>query len=329
MRTQWQGYHSVLADPIEQYLATKRALGCKFASEDRALRLFDTWLVEYQLTTLDAITGAQIDAFLASRPRHNARSYNALLGIVRRLFEWLIDQQVINTSPLQTDARRETARAQPFLFDAATIRRLLEEAGRLPDNRRAPLRGPTYEMIFALIATLGLRISEAARLQCGDVDLDRDVLQIRNTKFDKSRLVPFGCRLSRRLRDYLAVREAHGYSIAGGAPLFSWNGKTAIATNSIRNTFRDHLRPRLALDVPPGSIGPRVHGLRHSFAVRTLLRWYRDGQNPATRLHYLSTFMGHVNPTATAAYLTITSDLLQEANQRFAAFAPLGGEVKS
>jgi site-specific recombinase XerD len=87
MRTQWQGYHSVLADPIEQYLATKRALGCKFASEDRALRLFDTWLVEHQLTTFDAITGAQIEAFLASRPRHNARSYNALLGIVRRLFE--------------------------------------------------------------------------------------------------------------------------------------------------------------------------------------------------------------------------------------------------
>ena len=329
MRTQWQGYSSVLADPIEHYLATKQALGCKFANEDRALRLFDTWLVAHQLHTIDSITGTQIDVFLASRPRHNARSYNSLLGIVRRLFEWLIDQQVISTSPLQTDARRETARAQPFLFDAATIRRLLEEAGRLPDNSRATLRGPTYEMIFALIATLGLRISEAARLQCGDVDLDRDVLQIRNTKFDKSRLVPFGCRLSQRLRNYLAVREARGFSTAGSAPLFSWNGKTSVATNSIRNTFRDHLLPHLALDVPPGSTGPRVHGLRHSFAVRTLLRWYRDGQNPATRLHYLSTFMGHVNPTATAAYLTITSDLLQEASQRFEVFAPLGGEVRS
>ena len=329
MRTQWQGYRSVLADPIEQYLATKRALGCKFASEDRALRLFDAWLVAHQLHTIDSITGTQIDTFLASRPRQNARSYNALLGIVRRLFEWLVDQQVISASPLQADARRETAQGQPFLFDEAMIRRLLEEAGQLPDNPRAPMRGPIYEMILALIATLGLRISEAARLQCGDVDLDREVLQIRNTKFDKSRLVPFGSKLSRRLRDYLALREARGFSTAGDAPLFSWSGKTAIATNSIRNTFRDHLLPCLALDVPPGSIGPRVHGLRHSFAVRTLLRWYRDGENPANRLHYLSTFMGHVNPTATAAYLTITSDLLQEANHRFEAFAPLGGEVRS
>ena len=329
MRTLWGGYHSVLAGHIEQYLATKRALGCTFASEDRTLRLFDTWLVEQQLNHLDGITGAHIDAFLASRHRSNAKSYNGLLGVVRRLFEWLIDQQVIVMSPVQADAQRETARSQPFLFDPLVIRRLLKEAGRLPDNPRAQLRGPTYEMIFALIATLGLRISEAARLQCGDVDLDRDLLQIRNTKFGKSRLVPFGCRLGRRLRVYLALREARGFCVAGSAPLFSWNGKSAIATNSIRNTFRDHLVPRLALDVPIGSIGPRVHGLRHSFAVRTLLRWYRDGQNPTARLHYLSTFMGHVNPSATAVYLTIASDLLQEANHRFEAFAPPRREVTS
>jgi len=329
MRTLWSGYSSVIARHIEQYLATKRALGCKFVSEDRTLRLFDRWLVEQQLNHLDAITSAHIDAFLASRHRSNARSYNSLLSDVRRLFEWLIDQQVILTSPVQADPRRETARPQPFLFDPPVIRQLLKEARQLPDNPRAQLRGPTYEMIFALIAALGLRISEAARLQCGDVDLDRDVLQIRNTKFGKTRLVPFGVRLACRLRTYLALREQHGYCVAGSAPLFSWNGKSAISTNSIRNTFHDHLVPRLVLDVPAGSIGPRVHGLRHSFAVRTLLRWYRKGQDPAAKLHYLSTFMGHVNPSATAVYLTITSDLLQEANLRFEAFALPCREVTS
>lgn len=329
MRTQWTGYHSVLADHIEHYLATKRALGCKLEAEDRELRLFDTWIAGQKLDRLESITGAHVDAFLASRPRNSAKSYNGLLGVVRRLFNWLVDQQVLVTSPVQADPQRETARPQPFLFDPPTIRRLLEEAGRMPDNPRAPLRGPTYEMIFALIATLGLRISEAARLQCGDVDFDRDVLQIRNTKFGKSRLVPFGSRLRQRLCDYLAQREANGYTVAGSAPLFSWNGTSAISTNTIRNNFRDHLVPRLALDVPAGSIGPRVHGLRHSFAVRTLLRWYRDGEDPAARLHHLSTFMGHVNPNATAVYLTITSDLLQQANRRFEAFAPPRREVTS
>ncbi len=326
MKTLWAGYNSILAQPIQQYLATKRALGCNFASEDRTLRLLDRWLVEQRLGSIDAITGVHLDAFLTSRHRTNVRSYNHLLCVIRRLFEWLVDQQIIPQSPVQSNARRESARRQPFLFDAAQIRQLLKEAGRLPDNPRSPLRGPSYEMIFALIATLGLRISEAARLQCGDVDLDRDVLQIRNTKFGKSRLIPFGRRLAQRLRLYLALRDRYGYCVSGSAYVFSWNGQSAISTNTIRNVFRDHLVPRLDLEVPTGSIGPRVHSLRHSFAVRTLLRWYRMDQNPAARLHYLSTFMGHVNPNATAVYLTITSELLQEANHRFEALASPGKE---
>jgi integrase len=115
----------------------------------------------------------------------------------------------------------------------------------------------------------------------------------------------------------------------GSAPLFSWNGRTPISTNTIRNTFRDDLLPRLGVVVPVGTFGPRVHGLRHTFAVRTLLRWYREGVAPATRLHLLSTFLGHVNPTSTAVYLTITSELFQEANRRFEVFAPSAVETQS
>jgi integrase len=209
------------------------------------------------------------------------------------------------------------------------IRRLLAEAGRLPDNPRSPLRGPTYEMIFALLAGLGLRIGEVARLECGDVDLDRDVLLIRDSKFGKSRLVPFGPRLTQRLRNYLALRERHGYLVAGSAPLFSWSGRHAVSTNTIRNVFRENLLPLLSFDVPDGTGKPRVHSLRHSFAVRTLLRWYREYEDPAARLHHLSTFMGHANPESTAVYLTITSALLQEANHRFEAFAPTRRKVRS
>lgn len=329
MNISWAGYSSLLSTHIEHYLAAKRALGCKFDTEDRALRLLDRWFVQNPVENLDEITGAHLNAFLASRPRLKPRSYNSLLSAVRRLFDWLVDQQVIAKSPVQARPRPETSKAQPFLFQSSTIKRLLDEAGRLPDNPRSRLRGPTYEMIFALLATLGLRVGEVARLQCGDVDLDREVLQIRNTKFGKSRQVPFGPRLSQRLQSYLTLRESNGFSVLAGASLFSWNGKCAISTNSIRNTFRETLVPRLELNVPPGSIGPRVHGLRHSFAVRTLLRWYREGSNPARRIHHLSTFLGHVNPDSTAVYLTITSDLLQEANRRFEAYAAPSREETS
>jgi site-specific recombinase XerD len=308
-------------------LATKRALGCKFASEDRTLRLLDRFLVDEQIDRVAAITNDCLKRFLASRERDNPRSYNHLLGVMRRLFEWMVDQQVLPASPLQLRPRRETARKTPVLFSSETIRQLLAEAARLPDNPRSPLRGPTYETLFALLAGLGLRISEVARLQCGDVDLDRDVLQIRDTKFGKSRLVPFGPRLHARLDAYLALRERKGFAHAGSAPLFSWNGKHPISTNTIRNVFREELVPRLQINVPAGAFGPRVHGLRHSFAVRTLLRWYREGVDPAARLNHLSTFLGHVNPEATAVYLTVTSDLFQEANRRFEALAPRAREV--
>ena len=87
--------------------------------------------------------------------------------------------------------------------------------------------------------------------------------------------------------------------------------------------------PRLGLTIPVGTRHPCVHSLRHSFAVGTLLRWYRTGQDPAARLHHLSTFLGHVSPDTTAVYLTITSELLAEANRRFEALAvPLIGEVQ-
>ncbi|HRX75180.1 MAG TPA: tyrosine-type recombinase/integrase [Hyphomonas sp.] len=328
MKAAWTGFHSPLADPIERYLATKRALGCKFDAEERTLRLLDRFLVEQQVSNLEAITGACLDHFLQSRRRDNPRSHNHLLSVVRRLFEWLVSQQVLPASPLQADPWRETSHSLPFLFEPPVIRRLLEEAGQLPDNPHSRLRGPTYETLFALLAGLGLRVGEVARLDCGDVDLERDVLLIRNSKFGKSRLVPFGPRLSRRLHGYLALREQEGWPVAGSAPLFSWDGKRAIATQTIRNVFHEDLLPRLALEAPAGTAKPRVHGLRHSFAVRTLLRWYREGLDPAARLHYLSTFLGHVNPQSTAVYLTMTSDLLAEANRRFEALAPTPPEAR-
>ena len=322
MKAAWSGFQSPLAGDIRRNLGAKRAMGCRFASEDRTLRLLYRYLVEQGVQSLGAVTGACLEDFLASRGRTNARGFNHLLGVVRRLFDWLVDQQVLAESPLEVQPRREGIRRNPFLFDTDGIRRMLAAAARLPDNPSAPMRGPTYETIFALLAGLGLRIGEVARLQCGDVDLEREGLQIRDTKFGKSRLVPFGPKLSARLRTYLALRARGGMPCSGAAPLFSWNGREPVSTNAIRNTFRDDLLPQLALVVPTGVFGPHVHGLRHSFAVRTLLNWYRQGIAPATRLNHLSTFLGHVNPTSTAVYLTITSELFDQANLRFEAFAP-------
>ena len=326
MTAAWTGFRSPLANHIVLFLATKRALGCRFVAEDRNLRLLDRFLVEQGVDTLNEITPDRIERFLVSRPRPAAKGYNHLLGVVRRLFDWLVSQQVIATSPVQTRPRPETARRLPFLVDVPLARRLLEVARQLPDNHRSRYRGPTYHAIFALLYGLGLRVGEVSRLQLGDLDFDRDVLLIRDSKFGKSRQVPFGPRLGAVLRAYLVGRPRER-GTDPGAPLFTWSGRQPVHTNSIRNTFREDIVPKLDVVIPQGTTRPRVHDLRHSFAVGTLLRWYRTGLDPAARLHHLSTFLGHVSPDTTAVYLTITSDLFAEANRRFEALAvPMIGE---
>ncbi len=313
-------FRSPLADGIRRFLDHKRALARKFVVEEKTFRLLDRYLVERDIRTLEQVTPDLLDAFLISRPRTTPRSYNHLLGTAARLFDRLVGQGLLERSPLRAKPRPQTARRIPFLFDQATARRLLEAAGRLPDNARAPMRGPTYRTIFALMYGLGLRVGEAARLRLEDVDWERQLLVIRLTKFSKSRLVPFGPKIGALLRQYQEVRGERPGSQSPDAPLFSFSRGRGVNPVTISQVFHA-LVPRLDLHVPPGTSSPRAHDLRHSFAVGTLLRWYRAGLDPAARLLSLSTFMGHVDPASTAVYLTITQELLQEANRRFERYA--------
>jgi site-specific recombinase XerD len=323
MRCKHIEFRSPLAEPIRRFVAHKRALNRRFDTEERALCLFDRYLVLHDLNDLASVTAAVIDRFLEWRPRSRPRSYNHLLGVVRRLFDWMVDQEMLDHSPVRQRPRRETARRIPYQFDLPHACRLVEVAASLTENNNARQRGPTYAMIFALLYGLGLRVGEAARLTRADVDLGRRLLIIRGTKFAKTRLVPFGPHMAERLGAYLELKESQSGTLQPEVPVFSFTGGRTIHPGTISQTFHA-LIPRLGLVLPAGVAPPRVHDLRHSFAVGTLLRWYREGVNPSSRLLHLSTFLGHVDPASTAVYLTITADLLQVAGERFARFvAPL------
>jgi site-specific recombinase XerD len=317
VRAQWPGFQGPLAPEMRAFVDAKRALGRRYVTEEKALRLFDVYLAQRAVGSAADVTPELVESFLASRSYRRARSYNMLLGVVRCLFDWLVRQDRLPRSPVRTKPRRQTARRIPCLLDPAEARRLLDVAGNLPDRPRAPLRGPTYRTIFALLYGLGLRVGEVSRLLCADVDFDRRLLVVRDTKFGKSRLVPFGPRIGTMLHAYLRLR---GGNLPPDAPYFSFTRRGAVHPGTISQTFH-HLVPRLGLSIPPGVAPPRVHDLRHAFAVGTLLRWYHEGVDPAARLFHLSTFLGHVNPTSTAVYLTITSELLAAANRRFEGFA--------
>jgi integrase len=313
------GHAETLELVVDCFLAHKRAHGRKYLSEHAELRLLVAFAAEQGVTRLDELTPALLDDFLASRPRSRPRSFNHLLGVVGCLLDWAVSQQLLDVSPLRARRRRVTSNRITFLFDPVQARRLLDAAGSLADNSRAPQRGATYRTMFALCYGLGLRAGEACGLLLRDVDTTRDLLVVRGGKFGKSRLVPHGPRIAALVGEQVQRRCASG-SLDENAPLFTFDGTRTINPCTASQTFHQ-LVLTLDLHVPEGVSAPTLHSLRHSFAVGCLLRWYREGLDPAARLHQLSTFMGHVDPSSTAVYLTITPALLEEANRRFETFA--------
>lgn len=315
----WTGYRSPLGTHIEAYLTAKRALGMRFANEERTLRLLDRFAAAKKLGTVGEVTPAVVDEFLASRPRHSARSYNHLQGTVRRLLDWMSIQGVDGVVRYRGHPRREAGRRSPVLFTDAQVLKLLDAAARLANRPGfTSLAATTYRTAFAVLYCLGLRVGEVSRLQLGDVDLSARTLVVRRTKFGKDRLVPFGPRLARELETYLATRRK-GRTPADGAFFPGVHGRT-LSTNSMRRVF-GRLCREVGVGASESGASPRVHDLRHSFAVATLLHWYEAGINPTGKLLQLSTFLGHSKIKATAVYLTITWELLREARSRFARVA--------
>lgn len=199
-------FRSVLAPHIERYVRVKRASGRKFTGEVRELSLFDRFVHQRRIRDIGEISPRHIEAYLVSRPRTRPRSYNHLLAAVRRLFRWLVVQGELDRSPVLQLPRRETSPRIPFIFAPEDARRLLACAEALPTKGGTLLRGMTYRTMFAVLYALGLRVGEVCRLQCKDVDQKRQLLIVRDTKFGKSRLVPFGPNVSALLADYLDCR---------------------------------------------------------------------------------------------------------------------------
>lgn len=301
---------------IDLFLAAKRSLGRKYDTEEAALQLLLNFTRQHDIKSLYDLTPRFMEQFVASRPRSTPRSYNHLVGVVTNFFDWAVAYQHLDQSPVHLNRVRDSGPAVPFLFASTQVKQLLDAATALPDNSKAVNRAAIYHAIFALCYGLGLRSGEACRLTVGDIDLDRQLVVIRGTKFGKTRLVPYGPRIGALLQDQL--RRCATTQVS--APVFSFNGVDSLHRDSASRTFTQ-LVTQLNFPIPPQVRPPCLHSLRHSFAVNCLLQWYHQGQDPGHMLFRLSTFMGHVDPASTAVYLTITPGLLEQANQRFEAFA--------
>ncbi len=205
---------------------------------------------------------------------------------------------------------------RPHIYSPEEVRLLLDTARAYP-SPRAPLRPLSLYTMLALAYCAGLRLSEIARLDLDNVDLQAGTITIRETKFFKSRILPLAGSVVAALREYLEARRRAGAPQDPDSSLF-WHdqGGARYVSQSIAWVLVDILR-RAGLKPMRGKTGPRIHDLRHSMVVNRILAWYRAGINPQERLPYLATYLGHRDIHSTLVYITVTQDLLQQAGERF------------
>lgn len=294
---------SGLDDALADYLALRRSLGHKLAEAERQLRRFVTYLefVGAETVTLDAALGFVLDPDVDPASSIPAKRLQAVRGFARYLAGF--DGRV-EIPPAGIVSYRDRRR-RPFLFGDDEIRLLMATAAA---SARTAHRAATLETLIGLLAVTGMRVGEALRLTPADVDIDDAVITIRASKFGKSRQVPVSASTNGALGDY--ARQRHR-AVPAAATFFTTPAGAPMGYEHFGLTFRR------AIDAAGIGVGspsrPRVHDLRHSFAVRTLVGWHRDGLNVAALLPRLSTYLGHREPRYTYRYLSATPELLAHA----------------
>lgn len=204
-------------------------------------------------------------------------------------------------------------RRQPHIYSDTEITALLEQAKRMLP--RGGLSPRTYVAFFSLLVSTGLRLSEACRLTCGDVDLDRGLLTIRASKFRKSRWVPLHPSTTLALTRYAAYRDA---AVGGDHAGFFFRTErvSSLTPAAVKRAFA-RIRHRLGWSARGRARRPRLHDCRHTFTVRRLMRWYDEGVDVGKKILALSTYLGHAKVTDTYWYLTGVPELMAIASQRF------------
>jgi len=293
---------SALRTAAEEYLAMRRTLGFKLSTQGPLLMDFVGYC-EGQAT--DRVTTEVAVAWAIDTPRSTDRVWwSHRLAVVRIFARHLQTLYPTTEIPPADVLPARYRRVTPYLYSRAQITALVEAAATLTP----PLRGRTYQTLIGLLAVTGLRISEACRFDDDDVDLDTGVLTVRDSKFGRSRQVPIHASTATALGGYRTCRDRLCRAPRTPGFFVSMRG-TRLNPVSARHTFPDVLAVA-GIQAAPGRRRPRLHDLRHSFVVATLLQWHRSGVDVRARLPLLSTYLGHVSPASTYYYTNAVPELL-------------------
>jgi len=305
-------FRSSLAPRLQAFLETHYARSRSGLNSQKILLYLDCFLIG-ELQPGQTITRQVVERWNESMAHLSPNTRINRLCVLRRFCRYLSyfdpDTWIIH----QSFSPRRT-RPAPHIYTRQDVLRIMAAAREL--GPPGSLRPVVVANLIGLLYTTGLRVGEALNLTLRDIDLRRRVIEVREGKFRKSRYVPLSSSAARQLKKYLRQRRDAGLSPVSTAPVFpniigNRHGHPGFVT-----LFLELLRS-IGLRGPKGQRGPRIHDLRHTFAVHRLLAWYRQGANLAAKLPLLSTYLGHSTVTGTEIYLQATAQLLESAGQRF------------
>jgi site-specific recombinase XerD len=302
-----------LGELINEYVAYRKSLGEKFKTAETYLKAFCK-LIGPELL-IEAINKKVINNFLSCHPTNVTpgwfNKYRALKGFNKYI---LTHGYTIAGLPLPNVLPKEPLAAVPYIYSRDELKGIFSAALSYPilKSHNSP---HTVRAILVLTYSLGLRISETLALKLEDVDLVNSIIKIEQSKFYKSRLLPFNEEVKQFINEYLNWRKHQLQSQSPESPLFIGKNNLPFKGRTINDIF-EKIRKQASRN-DNAYYQPRIHDLRHTFAVHRLTSWYQENKDVQKLLPLLSTYLGHEGIAHTTIYLTMTNNLLKEANIRF------------
>lgn len=325
-------FGSVLGNMMAEHVTLMRNRGYKYTAQAMRLWRLDRFL-QLNPELQDQPLEVMLEHWSAAKTTRNHPNECEKL---RRVLTKILRHQDPSIPPRRPDPRpeKEVARhwRKPHIYTPSDVLRMLDIARSYP-SPRSPLRPSSIYTMLLLAYCAGLRRSELARLDLGNVDFQGGTITIRQTKFYKTRILPLPDSVMVELRSYTEARRRAGGFLDPRSGLF-WHEQRGdrYTKQAVAWLLVDVIR-RAGLKPPRGRTGPRLHDLRHSMVVNRILEWYEAGINPQDRLPFLATYLGHRDINSTLVYITVTQDLLHHANERFRVLgAPclnIGQEVRA
>jgi integrase len=304
---------SELRQAIDQYLTLRRSLGFELRESEAVLRRFASFA---ERTGATYITTDLVLRWMSEPSKAQPATWASWVAIVRRFARWWSATDPRTEVPPEGLLSHRFRRQPPYIYSDDEIERLVREAAQLPSTNG--MRALTYSTYFGLVAVTGMRMSEGLALDRSDVDLDEGILTVRRTKFGKSRILPLHGSTRETLQSYAAQRDRILRRLETPAFFVSDDGRRITQWSTRYNFAR--VSQRVGLRPPADGYrhgqGPRLHDLRHRFAVRTLIEWYRRGLDVEREIPKLATYLGHVHVNDTYWYLEAVPELLQLATER-------------